>query len=129
MDDQYVDVYIDARPQAYTYMQGGVLAGEVRLNRPPTRSGSAGVACAHTSPQEVFAHARVLDVHWPIVFCSDCLEILEGRRPFVARDAPESSGAGTFDDIIARKWAKDWPQEGKPRAKRPPPGTAWPPSA
>jgi hypothetical protein len=129
MDDQYVDVYIDSRPQAYTYMRSGLLAEAIRLNRPPTRSISSGGVCAHTSPQEVFAHARVLDVHWPIVFCGECLVILEGRKPFAARDALETSGAGTFDDIIARKWAKDWPQGGKPRAKRPPPGTAWPPSA
>jgi hypothetical protein len=127
MEDQYVDVYIDARPQAYTYMRAGVLAPAVRPNRAGTRSDSPHGTCAHASPQEVFAYARVLEVHWPIVFCRDCLEILEGRKPFAARDA--SSGTGTFDDIIARKWAKDWPQPGKPRAKRPPPGTAWPASA
>ena len=80
----------------------------------------------HTSPQEVFAYARVLEVHWPMVFCDDCLEILEGRKPFAVPDAPESSGGLNFEEIIARKWAKDWPREGKPQRKRPPAGTAWP---
>lgn len=129
MDDQYVDVYIDSRPQAYTYMQNGSLAEEVKLNRPGTGVRSPRGTCAHASPQEVFAYARVLDVHWPMVFCGDCLEILEGRKPFAFRDAPESSGAVRIEDIIARKWAKDWPQEGKPRTRRPPAGTAWPKSA
>ena len=126
MDDQYVDVYIDSRPQAYTYMQNGSLAEEVKPNRPPTGGRSSRETCAHTSPQEVFAYARVLEVHWPMVFCDDCLEILEGRKPFAVLDAPESSGALNFEEIIARKWAKDWPREGKPRTKRPPAGTAWP---
>ena len=126
MDDQYVDVYIDLRPQAYTYMQNGSLAEEVKLNRPPTGGRSSRETCAHTSLQEVFAYARVLEVHWPMVFCDDCLEILEGRKPFAVPDAPESSGALNFEAIIARKWAKDWPREGKPRTKRPPAGIAWP---
>ena len=126
MDDQYVDVYIDSRPQAYTYMQNGSLAEEVKLNRPPTGDRSSRETCGHTSPQEVFAYARMLEVHWPMVFCDDCLEILEGRKPFAVPDAPESSGALNFEEIIARKWAKDWPREGKPRTKRPPAGTAWP---
>ena len=125
MDDQYVDVYIDSRPQAYTYMQNGTLAEEVKLNRSSTGARSPRGACAHASPQEVFAYARVLEVHWPMVFCDDCLEILEGRKPF-GGDPPESSGAATFEEIIARKWAKDWPQEGKPQMKRPPAGTTWP---
>ena len=87
MDDQYVDVYIDLRPQAYTYMQNGSLAEEVKLNRPPTGGRSSRETCAHTSLQEVFAYARVLEVHWPMVFCDDCLEILEdaNRSPFSTR--------------------------------------------
>ena len=126
MDDQYVDVYIDSKPQAYTYMQNGSLAEEVKLNRSTSDRSPRGT-CAHTSTQEVFAYARELEVHWPIVFCDDCLEILEGRKPFAARDAPEAS-AGTFDAIIARKWANTWPQEGTPQTKRPPAGTTWPKS-
>jgi hypothetical protein len=107
-------------------MQNGSLAEEVKLNRPPTGGRSSRGTCAHASPQEVFAYARVLEVHWPMVFCDDCLEILEGRKPFAVPDAPEPGGALNFGEIIARKWAKDWPREGKPRTKRPPAGTAWP---
>jgi hypothetical protein len=129
MDDQYVDVYIDSRPQAYTYLRSDRLAEEVKLNRPPTGVRPHRGTCAHTSVQEVFAYARVLEVHWPIAFCNDCLAILEGREPFAFRDAPQSSGAVTLEDVINRKWAKEWPQEGKPRTKRPPAGTTWPKTA
>ena len=51
MDGQYVDVYIDSRPQAYTYMHNGSLAEEVKLNRSPTGGSSSRGTCAHTSPQ------------------------------------------------------------------------------
>ena len=70
-----------------------------------------------------------LEVHWPIAFCNDCLAILEGRDPFGFRDALQSSGAVTLDDVIARKWANEWPKDGKPQAKRPPVGLAWPKTA
>jgi hypothetical protein len=63
------------------------------------------------------------------MFCEDCLEILEGRKPFAVHDTAESGDATTCEAIIARKWGKDWPHEGKPQTKRPPAGTAWPKSA
>ena len=128
MDDQYVDVYIDSRPRGYTYMRSGRLAEAIKLNRSPTDVRPHGGTCAHASPHEVFAYARVLEVHWPIAFCNDCLAILEGRDPFGFRDALQSSGAVTLDDVIARKWANEWPKDGKPQAKRPPVGLAWPKS-
>jgi hypothetical protein len=121
MDDQYVDVYIDSRPRAYTYLRGGSLAEEIRLNQAPTGIRPRG-ACTHASPQVVFAYARVLEVHWPIAVCNDCLAILEGRKPF----ALESNDSVALEDVITRRWAKDWPQAGKPRTKRPPAGIAWP---
>jgi hypothetical protein len=126
MDDQYVDVYIDSRPHGYTYLRDGSLVQEIKLDRPSTGVRPHAGTCAHTSLQEVFAYARVSDVHWPIAFCNDCLVIVEGREPVALR---ESSGAVTLGDVIGRKWAKDWPQEGKPRTKRPPAGTTWPKSA
>src|SRR4029078_1421772 len=91
MDDQYVDVYIDLRPQAYTYMQNGSLAEEVKLTRAPSGGLPSRGPSAHAAPQEVSAYARVLEVHWPMVFCDDCLEILEGRKPFAVPDAPAES--------------------------------------
>ena len=126
MDDQYVDVCIDSRPHGYTYLRDGSLVQEIKLDRPSTGVRPHAGTCAHTSLQEVFAYARVSDVHWPIAFCNDCLVIVEGREPVALR---ESSGAVTLGDVIGRKWAKDWPQEGKPRTKRPPAGTTWPKSA
>ena len=131
MDDQYVDVYIDSlsRPQAYTYLRGGSLVEAIKLGRGGDERRSPIGTCAHASLQEVFAYARVLDVHWPIAFCNDCLAILEGREPFALRDAHQPSGAVTLEDVIARKWAKEWPRDGKPQTKRPPPGTAWPKTA
>ena len=129
MEDQYVDVYIDSRPQAYTYMRNGSLAEEVKLNRSPSGVRPHRGTCAHASPEEVFAYARILEVHWPIALCNDCLTILEGREPFAFRDAVQSGGPVTLENIIARKWAKEWPQKGKPRTKRPPAGTAWPKTA
>ena len=113
MDDQYVDVYIDLRPQAYTYMQNGSLAEEVKLTGAPSGGRSSRGTCAHASPQEVFAYARVLEVHWPMVFCDDCLEILEGRKPFAVPDAPESSGALNFEAIIAPEVGQGLASRGK----------------
>lgn len=110
MDDQYVDVYIDSRPHGYTYLRGGSLVQEIKLNRPPTGVRPHAGTCAHASLQEVFAYARVSEVHWPIAFCNDCLVIVEGREPFALR---ESSGAVALEDVIGRKWAKEWPQEGE----------------
>ena len=46
-------------------------------------------------------------------FATTASEILEGRKPFAVRDAHESSGAVTFEEIIARKWAKDCASGGK----------------
>ena len=129
MDDQYVDVYIDSRPQGYTYMRGGSLVDAIKLNRPPTGARPHPGTCAHASLQEVFAYARVSEVHWPIAFCNDCLVILEGREPFAFRDAPQSGGAVTLESVIGRKWAKEWPRDGKPQTKRPPAGIPWPKTA
>ena len=81
----------------------GSLVEEIKLNSTADRRSSPGT-CAHASPQEVFAYARVSEVHWPIAFCNDCLAILEGREPFALRDAP-SSGALTLESVIGRKWA------------------------
>jgi hypothetical protein len=103
MDDQYVDVYIDSRPHGYTYLRDGSLVQEIKLDRPSTGVRPHAGTCAHTSLQEVFAYARVSDVHWPIAFCNDCLVIVEGREPVALR---ESSGAVTLGDVIGRKWAK-----------------------
>jgi len=97
MDDQYVDVYIDLRPQAYTYMQNGSLAEEVKLTGAPSGGSSSRGTCAHASPQEVFAYARVLEVHWPMVFCDDCLEILEGAHSRAARCAAVADRARRRD--------------------------------
>jgi hypothetical protein len=129
VDDQYVDVYIDSRPRAYTYLRSGSLAEEIKLNREPSGSRPDPRTCAHDAQQEVFAYARELEVHWPIVICDGCLAILEGRKPFAFRDALEGAAAVTLEDLIARKWAKDWPRDGKPQTKRPPAGTTWPKTA
>ncbi len=128
MDDQYVDVYFDSRAQGYTYMRNGSLAEAVKLNRSPDGARPHPATCAHAALQEVFAHARDSDVHWPIAFCDTCLTIVHGRQPLGLRDASAPS-RGPFEDLIAKKWAKDWPRPGKPRTKRPPAGTAWPQSA
>jgi hypothetical protein len=128
MDDQYVDVYFDSRAQAYTYMRNGSLAEAVKLNRSPERARPHPATCAHGALQEVFAHARDADVHWPMAYCDDCLTIVHGREPLALRDA-SGAGGDPFENLIAKKWAKDWPAPGKPHAKRPPAGTTWPKGA
>lgn len=61
---------------------------------------------------------------WPIQVCLTCRAILRGRNP------REASGSGdsfefTAEDVIAERWRKQWPADGRPRGK-PPAHIEWP---
>jgi hypothetical protein len=82
-------------------------------------------ACLHENPADGWAYFDFYREHWPIRICMDCRTILEGRDRHPDRRVGPIWKVGP-DDVIAGKWASQWPKYGRPRRKRPPASTEWP---
>jgi hypothetical protein len=84
--------------------------------------------CNHTNVADGFAYVESYDMHWPIRVCRDCRSILRGRDPWPSQER-KSAYTMTPRDVIAGKWEKQWPKNGRPRAKKLPKHIEWPEAA
>jgi hypothetical protein len=121
-----VDVYVDGRRTMVTDSYEGGLVERVRGTSTATRQAPRRTRdCVHENSADGFAYVEWRDEHWPIRYCLDCYLILAGRHPRIA-GRPGQRRAMTEEDVVAAKWANQWPKGGKPRRRKAPPESEWP---
>ena len=125
---EYVDVYVNRRPVAHALMQDDCLEPWMTPRRSRAPRARDRQRCRHVRLAGAFAHRRSRDEHWPIVYCEDCLTILAGRDP-LARSLQLPRWKFDERNVIAARWAREWPKRGRPRADRPAGSVAWPDAA
>lgn len=124
---ELVDVYVNRRPIGHAYMKDDRLEAALTLRgRRRTRLTDC-ARCPHERVVRAFAHRRASDEHWPIAYCIDCFAIVAGVDPLVRKRLPRWK----FDEenLVATRWAREWPKRGRPRRDEPPAETAWPDAA
>jgi hypothetical protein len=120
-------VFVDGRRVAGVDYEANRLGERVHGLSSTTREPRADArTCAHASHADGFAYVEFWNFHWPIRYCRDCYTILAGRRPHVQPAEPGPSWTLTVEDVVAAKWANEWPREGRPKRKRTPPQADWP---
>jgi hypothetical protein len=124
----YVDVYVDGAPIAHTYGHTGGLATHVAFKRSPGALRVRERECAHGDVRLAFAYSRGEDEYWPIAYCDACRTILRGREPDAFRPAFPTR-EDNEQHVAARRWRREWPKPGRPRARTPPASTVWPDAA
>jgi hypothetical protein len=119
------DITVEGRRIGGAYFTDGRLSETVRRASTSTKPVVSPRECEHPTTGDGFAYVDLWNIHWPIRVCLDCRTILLGRSPDVERTRRPAWELDE-DDVIAAKWASQWPREGRPRAKKPPSPTRWP---
>jgi hypothetical protein len=122
-----VQIYVDGARMGVVYFDD---FGKLTLTVSKASTATIPVAprgeCAHEHIAEGFAYRDWSNEHWPVRVCRDCRTVLAGRDPYpAARDRP--AWEFTELDVVTAKWVEQWPKWGRPRAKKPPRSTEWPP--
>jgi hypothetical protein len=120
-------IYVDGRRIAGAEYEANRLSERVHGLSSTTREPrTTARICSHSDYADGYAYVPYRNMHWPIRYCRDCYTVLAGRRPRAAPSEPSLARTMTVEDVVAKKWARKWPAEGRPRRKRTPPSSEWP---
>jgi hypothetical protein len=122
-----VHIYVDGVRMGGVYLDDfGRLTLTVSRASTSTTQVTPRKHCAHPDVVEGFAYNDTYNEHWPAKVCRECRTILAGRNPHPDRRV-RHAWEFTELDVVTARWRKRWPKWGRPRAKKPPRSTEWPP--